>query len=57
MKNHMLLMVLFSVMVSLVFTFLTKHGIRERVKYFFLLLASFVLISILVGWIMYPFPF
>ena len=57
MKNHVLLMVLFSVLVSLVFTFLTKYGARERIRYFLVLLASFVLLSILVGWVMYPFPF
>ena len=57
MKNHLLLMVLFSVLVSVVFTFLTKYGARERIRYFFVLLASFILLSILVGWIMYPFPF
>lgn len=50
-------MVLFSVLVSLVFTFLTKYGARERIRYFLVLLASFVLLSILVGWVMYPFPF
>jgi hypothetical protein len=55
--DHLLLMVIFSSMVSLVFTFLSKHGLRERTKYFLLLFGSFVLFSILVGWIMYVFPF
>ena len=50
-------MVLFSISVSVVFTFLTKNGARERIRYFFVLLASFVLLSILVSWVMYPFPF
>jgi hypothetical protein len=57
MRNHFFLMVIFSVLVSLVFTFIAKTGTRERVKYFFYLLGSFILLSVLAGWIMYPFPF
>jgi predicted PurR-regulated permease PerM len=56
-NNHILLMVIFSFLVSLVFTFLAKHGARERIKYFLLLFGSFVFFSILVAWLMYPFPF
>jgi cytochrome bd-type quinol oxidase subunit 2 len=57
MKNHILLMFIFSVLVSLVFAFITKEGIKERLKYFLFLLGSFVLLSIAAGWLMYPFPF
>ncbi len=57
MNNHLLLMVLFSVPVSLVFAFISKDEGRERAKYFFYLLGSFLVLSILVGWLMYPFPF
>ena len=57
MNSHFVLMVVFSAMVSLVFTFLNKHGARERGRYFLLLFGSFVFFSILVGWLMYPFPF
>jgi hypothetical protein len=56
MNNHFLLMILFSTLVSLVFTFIARTGAMERVKYFFYVLGSFVLLSILVSWIMYPFP-
>jgi cytochrome bd-type quinol oxidase subunit 2 len=57
MKNHFLLMVVFSALVSLVFAFIAKNGAKERGKYFLYLFGSFILLSILVGWIMYPFPF
>jgi hypothetical protein len=56
-KSHFLLMVVFSTLVSLVFAFIAKNGARERCKYFLYLFGSFILLSILVGWIMYPFPF
>ncbi len=57
MNNHFVLMIIFSVWVSLVFTFIAKTGARERIKYFFVLLGSFVILSVVAGWLMYPFPF
>jgi len=57
MRNHFTVMLVFSILTSLVLTFLVKHGARERVRYFLFLLAAFVLLSILGGWLMYPFPF
>ncbi len=57
MKDHFFLMIIFSVLVSLVFTFIAKHGTRERVKYFFFLFGSFILLSVAASWLMYPFPF
>jgi hypothetical protein len=57
MSDHFVLMIVFSVLVSLVFTFIAKNGTRERLKYFFYLLGSFILLSVLAGWLMYPFPF
>jgi hypothetical protein len=57
MKNHFLIMLVFSVLTSLVLTFIAKNGAAERLKHFFILLGSFVFFSILAGWLMYPFPF
>jgi cytochrome bd-type quinol oxidase subunit 2 len=57
MRDHFTMLLLFSILTSLVLTFILKHGTRERVRYFLFLLASFVLLSILGGWLMYPFPF
>ncbi len=57
MKNHFLLMLVFSVLTSLVLTFIARHGRKPRITYFFFLLGSFVLLSIVAGWLMYPFPF
>ncbi len=56
MSYHIALMIIFSILVSLVFTFITKYGAKERTKYFFFLLGSFILLSIITGWLMYPFP-
>ena len=57
MRNHFTIMLIFSILTSLVLTFIVKDGVRERMRYFLFLLASFVLLSILGGWLMYTFPF
>ena len=57
MKDHFTLLLTFSILTSLVLTFIAKNGARERVKYFLVLLCSFVILSILAGWLMFPFPF
>ncbi len=56
MTTHVSLMVALSALISLVFTFLVKYEIKERLKYFLFLFASFVLLSIVAGWLMYPLP-
>ena len=57
MRSHFTIMLIFSILTSLVLTFIMKHGARERARYFLLLMAAFILLSILGGWLMYPFPF
>jgi cytochrome bd-type quinol oxidase subunit 2 len=56
MNNHILWLVTFSALASLAFTFLTKYGAKERLKYFLYLFACFVGLSMVAGWLMYPFP-
>jgi cytochrome bd-type quinol oxidase subunit 2 len=57
MRNHFTMMLIFSVLTALVLSFIMKYGARERIRYFLFLLAAFVLLSVLGGWLMYPFPF
>jgi hypothetical protein len=57
MKLHLSMMIVFSILVSLVFTFISKYGARDRIRYFLYLLGTFVLLSLVAGWLMYPFPF
>lgn len=57
MKNHILLLLIFSILTSLVLAFIAKDGAKERIRYFLFLLGSFVFLSLLAGWLMYPFPF
>jgi len=57
MKNHFVLMLIFSICTSLVLTFITKKSRQERTKYFLTLLCAFVVLSIIASWLMFPFPF
>lgn len=57
MKNHFVLLLIFSILTSLVLSFIAKNGARERIRYFLVLLGSFIILSIVAGWLMYPFPF
>lgn len=57
MSGHFTMMVVFSVLVSLVFTFIAKHDPKERMRYFLFMLGSFILLSVAAGWLMHPFPF
>lgn len=57
MKNHLMLLLVFSVLTSLVMTFIAKSGSRERIRHFLYLLGAFVILSIAAGWLMHPFPF
>jgi cytochrome bd-type quinol oxidase subunit 2 len=57
MKNHFVLMLIFSICTSLVLSFIAKRSGKERMKYFLTLLCAFIGISILASWLMFPFPF
>lgn len=57
MKLHFILMIIISLLTSLVLAFITKNGTRERLRYFLVLLGSFIVLSFVAGWLMYPFPF
>jgi hypothetical protein len=57
MKNHIVLLLVFSILTSLVLTFIARNGFKERLKYFLLLFGSFTVLSIIASWLMYPFPF
>jgi hypothetical protein len=57
MKLHFTLLLIFSILTSLVLAFIAKDGSKERTRYFLVLFGSFIILSIVAGWLMYPFPF
>lgn len=54
--SHLLLLLVFSLLVSTVFAMLLRHDLRSRLRFGALLFGGFLLAVVMVGWLMYPFP-
>jgi len=52
--NHFQGLLLFAFIISVVFAFLTKRKLGERVKYALWTFLAFLLVAVAVGWLMYP---
>jgi FtsH-binding integral membrane protein len=57
MQSHALLLATFACFVSVVFALLTKDDAREQIRFGGMLLAGFLIAAIVLGWLMYPFPY
>jgi heme A synthase len=57
MHSHFLLLVLFAFLVSLVFALLAKDDPKEQLRFGGMMFAGFVGAAVVLGWLMYPFPF
>ncbi len=57
MHSHLVLLVLFAFFVSLVFALLAKDAVAEQMRLGGLMFAGFIAAAIVLGWLMYPFPF
>ena len=56
MRSHILLLVIFAFFVSLVFAVLAKDDGREQIRFGATLFGGFIVVAIVLGWLMYPFP-
>jgi hypothetical protein len=54
--SHLLILLVFSLLVSAVFATLLRDDTRERLRFGLLSFAAFVLSAIVLGWVMGPFP-
>jgi hypothetical protein len=54
--SHLLILVVFSVLVSAVFATLMRNDPRSRLRFGLFAFAAFVLSTVILGWIMSPFP-
>jgi heme A synthase len=52
--NHFQAMLLFALVISLAFAFLTKRKLGERVRYALWAFLAFLLVGVAIGWLMYP---
>jgi hypothetical protein len=56
MGSHLVTLVVFSALVSAVFAVLLRDTPRERLRFFGLAFGAFVLSTLVIGWLMNPFP-
>ena len=56
MHSHFVLLVLFSLFVSVIFALLVKNDVGEQLRFGSLIFAGFIGAAIVLGWLMYPFP-
>jgi hypothetical protein len=54
--SHLLLLVLFALLVSIVFAVLMRDELKTQLQFGLVLFGSFVVGAIVLGWLMYPFP-
>jgi hypothetical protein len=57
MSSHLVLMALFALLVSPVFAMLVRDEPMAQLRFGALVFAAFVGGALLLGWLMYPFPF
>ena len=57
MHSHLLLLLIFAFFVSFVFALIAKDDGREQLQFGGMLFAGFAVSAIVLGWLMYPFPF
>jgi len=53
--THFQALILFALVTSLVFAFLSKQAPRERIRYAIWSFLAFVVIALAIGWLMFPF--
>ena len=56
MSSHLVVLLVFSVLVSGVFALLLRDDGRSRVRFGLMAFGAFVVSALVVGWIMHPFP-
>jgi hypothetical protein len=54
--SHLLVLLVFSTLVSAVFATLLRDDPKERLRFGLLSFGAFVLSAIVLGWVMGPFP-
>ena len=55
--SHFTALVVFAFIVSVVFALINKTQPMEQLKYGAFVFLSFLAVALVVGWLMFPFPF
>jgi hypothetical protein len=54
--SHLLILLVFSLLVSTVFATLLRDDLKSRLRFGLFAFAAFVLSTLVLGWLMSPFP-
>jgi hypothetical protein len=54
--NHVVLMALFALLVSVVFAVLMKDEPRAQLRLGAIMFGTFLAVALVLGWLMYPLP-
>jgi ABC-type uncharacterized transport system permease subunit len=57
MLSHFTALTVFALVVSVVFALISKETLREQVTYGLAVFLAFLGVAVVVGWLMFPFPF
>jgi isoprenylcysteine carboxyl methyltransferase (ICMT) family protein YpbQ len=57
MQSHLVLLVIFAFFVSLVFAVIAKDDAVDQLRFGGMMFAGFLASAVMLGWLMYPFPF
>lgn len=57
MHSHFAALIVFSLLVAVVFAIITKSTPRDQIQYGVFVFIAFLTAALVIGWIMYPFPF
>jgi hypothetical protein len=55
-RSHFLNMAVFSALVAVFFAFLTQNETRDRLRVILILGGSMIVLSLILAYVMYPFP-
>jgi len=56
-QSHLLLMAIFAFFVSLVFAVIAKDDVADQLRFGGMMFGGFLASAVVLGWLMYPFPF
>ncbi len=56
MRSHLLVLALFSLLVSTVFAALMRDEPRDQIRTGGWMFAAFIATAVVIGWLMYPLP-
>ncbi len=55
-QSHFLHLLVFTILISVFFSFLTKENFKDRLKVGLILAVTLIVVSLLISYLLYPFP-